>query len=414
MSLKRRRNKIIGMAIISMAISFSTQGQVPGCTDSLALNFNPLAVVNDGSCLFDSQPIFATTIADPMSSIVGESSGLLFHDGSLWTINDSGNEPELYRLDPTNGLILKTIMIDNSILVDWEGLASDGVHLYIGDFGNNDGSRTDLGIYKVPWEPILQSIEDTTVESEFIAFSYSDQTDFTPLLRNTDYDCEAILFHSDSLHLFSKNWIDNKTRHYRIPTTPGTYEAALIDSFDVQGLITDASIRPLDDVIVLLGYTDNIQPFMYLLNDFPEGAPLGGNKRRLLLPEHSLQQAEGVAFDDSLSVFFTREFNFTGPGLYHTDLTSVLHPNGIVDVEEETFSATRSNGQISLLLRSKMKSEGRIAVYDITGNNLAIERIPKGLKTIILADPEPHQILVISVEEKGDWSKAVLVAKPLN
>jgi hypothetical protein len=150
------------------------------------------------------------------------------------------------------------------------------------------------------------------------------------------------------------------------------------------------------------------------LNDFPEGAPLGGNKRRLLLPEHSLQQAEGVAFDDSLSVFFTREFNFTGPGLYHTDLTSVLHPNGIGDVEEETFSATRSNGQISLLLRSKMKSEGRIAVYDITGKNLAIERIPKGLKTIILTDPEPHQILVISVEEKGDWSKAVLVAKPLN
>jgi hypothetical protein len=61
-----------------------------------------------------------------------------------------------------------------------------------------------------------------------------------------------------------------------------------------------------------------------------------------------------------------------------------------------------------------MKSEGRIAVYDITGKNLAIERIPKGLKTIILTDPEPHQILVISVEEKGDWSKAVLVAKPLN
>ena len=134
MSLKRRRNKIIGMATISMAISFSMQAQVSGCIDSLALNFNPFAEVNDGSCLFDFQPIFATTIADPMSSIVAESSGLLFHDGSLWTINDSGNEPELYRLDPTNGLILKTILIDNSTLVDWEGLASDGVHLYIGDW----------------------------------------------------------------------------------------------------------------------------------------------------------------------------------------------------------------------------------------------------------------------------------------
>ena len=43
---------------------------------------------------------------------------------------------------------------------------------------------------------------------------------------------------------------------------------------------------------------------------------------------------------------------------------------------------------------------------------LVIEPISKGLKTILLTDPVPHQILVIRVGEKGNWSKVVLMAKP--
>ena len=410
MSLRRRkRSKIIGMATIVVAISFSVQAQVPGCADSLALNFNSLAEINDGSCQYDPRPVFATTISDPMSSIVTESSGLLFHDGSLWTINDSGNEPELYQLDLTDGSVLKTVLINNATQVDWEALASDGVHFYIGDFGNNQGSRIDLGIYKAPWEPVLQSTGDTLVEAEYISFSYPDQIDFTPLFHETDYDCEAMVFHHDSLHLFSKNWLNNKTRHYRLPANPGSYEATLVDSFNVEGMITDAGIRPSDDVIMLLGYTGIIQPFLYLLNDFPSGKPLSGNKRRLLLPEHSFQQTEGVAFDDSLSVFFTREYNFTGPGLYHMDVTAVLHPNGIQDLEEERFTVTRIGGQFNVKLESKLNAVGSIEVYDLSGRLLHNEEMANGIEQITIRDPKWNQILLVRIEEKGSWIRAVIV-----
>ncbi|MFT5279538.1 MAG: hypothetical protein ACI9P8_001176 [Bacteroidia bacterium] len=411
MSLRRKRNKIIGMATLAVAISFSIQAQVPGCMDTLALNFNSLAEINDGSCQYNPQSVYAITVADPMSSVVTESSGLLYHDESLWTINDSGNETELYQLDPNNGSVLKTVIIDNSTNVDWEALASDGVHFYIGDFGNNQGSRTDLGVYKVPWEPVLQSTGDTIVEAEHISYSYPDQVDFTPLFHQTDFDCEAMVFHNDSLHLFSKNWVDNKTRLYRVPAVSGTYEATLIDSFNVEGLVTDASIRPTDDVVMLLGYSEQLQPFMYLLNDFPSGNPLSGNKRRLNLPEHSFQQTEGVAFDDSLSVFFTREFSLSGPGLYHTDVTTILHPNGIESYNEEAIVIRRIDGRINIRWHAKMKTEGRVGISDLTGKVLALESVSKGTEHIEIRDPALNQILVIKIEEVASWSRGVVAAK---
>jgi hypothetical protein len=44
---------------------------------------------------------------------------------------------------------LKTLKV-NAKNTDWEALTNDGNNFYIGDFGNNDGSRRDLTIYKVP------------------------------------------------------------------------------------------------------------------------------------------------------------------------------------------------------------------------------------------------------------------------
>lgn len=409
MLLRRKRNKFLGMVTLAVAISFSNQAQVPGCTDTLAVNFNSLAETNDGSCQYDPIDIFATTVSDPMSSSVMESSGLLYHDGSLWTINDSGNEPELYELDPSDGTVLKTALITNSTQVDWEALASDGVHFYIGDFGNNLGSRTDLGIYKVPWDPVLESSGDTVVQAELISFSYPDQTDFTPAFQQTEHDCEAMVFYQDSLHVFSKDWANNKTRHYRLPIVPGSYEATLIDSFNVNGVITDAAIRNTDDVIMLLGYSELIEPFMFMLNDFPNGKPLSGNKRKLLLPEHSFHKTEGLAFDDSLSLFFTREFNLTGPGLYHADVTAVLYPNGLEVTYAEAFSINRNEGRLQIYLRSKFNDHGVVRVYDLSGRLLLSEDIPFGVDQISIGDPSQSQMLLIAIEGNDRRTGGVVV-----
>ena len=102
--------------------------------------------------------------------------------------------------------------------------------------------------------------------AEKIKFSYSDQTDFTSAEHATNYDCEAFFYHNDSLHLFSKNWLNQKTRHYVLPNTPGEYVAELRDSLDVDMLITAADIDE-SGVVVLLGY-NVVFNFMWVLWDY--------------------------------------------------------------------------------------------------------------------------------------------------
>lgn len=80
---------------------------------------------------------------------VKETSGLLFFKGKIITHNDSGDSANLYELDSLNGNLLRTINITNATNVDWEDIAEDNTHIYIGDFGNNNGNRTDLKIYKI-------------------------------------------------------------------------------------------------------------------------------------------------------------------------------------------------------------------------------------------------------------------------
>ena len=406
MSSKRKRSKIIGMAALSAAISFYAQAQVPGCTDSLALNFNQMAEVNDGSCTYGPLFTHSTTIVDPMSSAVRESSGLLFHENALWTINDSGNLPELYQLSSLDSTIVKTVAVNNATQIDWEALASDGTSIYIGDFGNNSGSRTDLRIYKIPWSVVLASEGDTTVSAEVISFEYPDQVDFTPQYDNNNFDCEAMFFYRDSLHLFSKNWVNNQTRHYRLPTLPGNHVAALIDSFNVQGLVTDAALNQGNDVAALLGYTETIQPFIYLLNDFKDGFPLSGNKRRIMLSGHGLHQTEGLTFSDSLTVFFTREAGADGPGLYQTDLSSVLYSTEEIASTDLGIEITRGNGMFTIIREHSARSVP-IHIYDQLGRLLVNESFPINQTQFNLPDPLPRAAIVVSVIEGEVISKVL-------
>ena len=65
--------------------------------------------------------------------------------------------------------------------------------------------------------------ENDTVVAGFILFSYPDQVSFERKLNNNNFDCEAFFYYHDSLHLFSKNWSDFKTKQYVVPSDTGTY-----------------------------------------------------------------------------------------------------------------------------------------------------------------------------------------------
>lgn len=318
--------KKLNILLLFIFIAAQKLAAQSGCTDTAANNYNSKAKTNNGSCTYNDILITPTTRYN-LNNKLRETSGLLWWNDLVWTFNDSGGQPALYAIDSATGNIVKTVQITNASNVDWEDIAQDDNFVYIGDFGNNaSGNRKNLRIYKVSKNDINAS---NAVTATVINFSYSDQTDFTAAAANhTNFDCEAMIAYSDSLFLFSKNWIDFHSRLYALPKTSGTYIAEKRAELNVQGLITGATILPAKKTIVLSGYSTVLSPFVYLLYDFGKNNFFDGNKRKVQLNE-VLTQMEGIAFVNNAYFFVSNEFfqhaMFTTPAkLQSIDLSSLL------------------------------------------------------------------------------------------
>ena len=295
---------VFALLVLFAGVQAHAQG---GCTDPRATNFNPAATVNDGSCQYATTSATLTT-KTPLGSAVPESSGLQYTGQNLWTHNDSNNTPSFYKIDSTSGNMLQQVVITNVVNIDWEDLAADAQYLYVGEFGNNNGNRRDLRVLRVAKSDIAAG-PTAAVTAQSIAFSYPDQTNFSPGTNNHNFDCEAFFYANDSLHLFTKNWADLRTKYYTIPAQPGTYVAHFKGSFNVNGLITAADLNPTGTGAALLGYNASTgATFMWLLSDFRGGQYLKGNKRRIELPNALfIGQAEGLTFVDQYRVFLSNE-----------------------------------------------------------------------------------------------------------
>lgn len=279
----------------------SSYGQISGCTDRLAKNFDPKATENNGSCLYTSakiKPVYSKILSDSIS----ETSGLIAFNHLLWAYNDD-HDTTVYGID-TNGTIQKKINLQGVKNNDWEEISQDNSYLYIGDFGNNyKGNRNDLKILRVEKKSFLlnKPIIDT------ISFSYPDQTNFTVQKANTtNFDCESFIVTQSGIYLFTKQWQQNKTSVYVLPKSPGTHVAQLKETINVGGLITGATYLASKKLIVLCGYSKTVQPFLYLLYDYKESDFLSGNQRKIniSLPFH---QIEGIATQDGLHYYVTNE-----------------------------------------------------------------------------------------------------------
>jgi hypothetical protein len=277
-----------------------------GCTDPLAQNYNASAVQNDGSCTYAATNV-SYPLVDSLANELPESSGLEFWDQLLWSHNDSDNSSRFYGFDTLTGLISRSVLIENSPQIDWEDMTKDESHFYIGDFGNNAGTRTNLKILRIPFDSLTGNPLDT-VQAEFIQFSYPDQTDFSGVNTNHNFDCEAFVFFEDSLHLFSKNRSNGYTKHYVLPTTPGTYIATFIDSVFVDGQITSAAFSS-DSILFLIGYKPPAySPFAFLAWDYQQTDLFSGNKRRLQLGSVlTMGQQEGLCFSSGKKGFISSE-----------------------------------------------------------------------------------------------------------
>ncbi len=218
--------------------------------------------------------------------------------GDVWLLNDSHNPADLFRYDPVHNKVLETrhLPVPNR---DWEDLANDDQgNLYIGDVGNNYNRRTDLRIYR--YNPATRMLDS-------ILLRYPDQKEFAPAdKKRWNFNCEAIVFFRDSLHLFSKNNFQGNfyTKHYVVPAKPGQYVAELRDSICLKNrVVTGAAISRDGHTLTLTSYIIGKKfgclPFtkatVFYFNGFSGSHFLQGKQTRKRLPKFLIaRQYESV------------------------------------------------------------------------------------------------------------------------
>ena len=343
----------------------SAKAQVYGCMDPHSSNYNSLATVSDGSCVYPDATVTLKNLRKAtLPNTVKEISGIISFDGKLYGHNDSGGQPAIYQMDTISGAITKTITLQGATNVDWEDITQDDSYLYIGDIGNNEsGDRTDLKIYRFPKQDIKKiSGSSGTIPSadiDIINFRYEDQTDFSPLHPNsTRYDCEAMVYDNGKLHLFTKNWTSNYTVHYVVNATPtGAVQLAVRkDSLNTGGVVITSAARIDYETTVLLGYQVTGVPsgFMWVVSRYGNMNEIftSGNKQKINLGpivdgiNTGIGQVEGIALADAERVFISNEYfsrvvgslTFTVPqSLYGLDISRwtpeyIALANGIRDL----------------------------------------------------------------------------------
>lgn len=324
-----------------------------------------------------------------------ETSGLLFLDDRVITHNDSGGQPWLYEIDTTDGSVSRTVVVANASNVDWEELAMDDTYLYICDFGNNSGTRTDLAVYKVSIEDYLTTPNDT-VYCDTIRFSYADQDDFTPATYTTNFDAEAMVSVGDSLYIFTKNWGNYKTHIYPLSKVPGDYSINRSAELVVECLVTGAAYDSEKNELLLTGYT-LVEPVLVFVHDFETFHFSEGTLVRYIAPFEGSIQIEGVAKLGNHEFFVSSEKKGSDPSmLHHVRLSNFLNRTEI-STSKKNFPAILLTHQ---LLISDFKVGDQVLIMDLNGRicirslapDISTDALQPGLYVLFLVDQSGHLI----------------------
>ena len=248
---------------------------------------------------------------------IKESSGVevIINSELIWTIQDSGNKPELFGLN-NEGKISQICTIKEVENIDWEDLTADSHgNLYIGDFGNNENERRDLCIYKISAADLIKK---EVSFSNKISFYYPEQKSFPPKKSSRVFDVEAFFIFENNFYLFTKNRsskFDGTCELYRVANKPGNHPAELLSRFKTcenfnHCAITSADISPDGKTIALLS-SDHV----WLFSDFKGVDFFNGKIENIQLPNYT--QKEGICFLDNTTLYITDEKDkHTGGKLY--------------------------------------------------------------------------------------------------
>jgi hypothetical protein len=335
--------------------------------------------------LLNAQQLSSITTLD---NALKETSGLIFLDNRLITHNDSGREPALYEIDSTSGKITRKVVVSNASNVDWEDICHDGTYIYIGDIGNNQGTRTDLKIYRLLISDYLNTTNDT-VTVDVISYSYANQTDFTPSEFETNFDAEALIAFNDSLYIFTKNWGNLQSNIYAIPKKPGTYKPSTSGKIDSQGLITGATYNQLSKKVLLSGYTTNpLSAFLIEISQTTKNELLNGTVRRFEIQPQGTYQIESIATLNFNQYYLTAEESMTGKAtLYRFESENVLGIKPVLDLNTLLYPNPASgylHVQCDNLLEAEFYTSQGVLKKIAKANPIDITDLGKGVYFVVL------------------------------
>lgn len=277
--------------------SFYRVAELPRFTGKIWLAF-AISFISINSCAVAGQSDYLIIKSHSLPSELEESSALYCAgNDQIYSINDSGNAPIIFQLND-NGDILSQRSPDNVKNKDWEALTADDEFFYVGDIGNNRGTRKNVFIYKLPRNEIDKA------KTKKLSVSYEGNNHKANESLNHDFDAEALVAVGDDLVLFSKSWRTDVLNVYLVDKNKGKQKlSANITVEGIPGVITGADYDKMNERYVLVGYPSKRvgfgDPFIVLLDkDFTliETIPLPG-----------YGQVEGVCAHPSGQIWFTQE-----------------------------------------------------------------------------------------------------------
>ncbi len=279
--------------------------------------------VMEGFTRFEATPAKASK---KLPKDLRETSALIWFRGAWWTLNDSGGKPEVYRLSKSGNRIEQVVALSGVENNDWEDLATDGTWLYVGDFGNNGGKRTNLAVYKVAWINIPNE-GNVTLKPQVIRFAWADQTDLHPKAYRHNFDCEAMFCAGGSVWLWTKNWNNLNSRLYELPAQAGSYNLKPVYEFDANLRVTGADYDTNRRILALVGYIDFL-PSVWLFTNFDPKKPADGGRIRIDMTSMAGTQAEGICFGDNGQLWFSAEKTKVRPQMiYQLNVNTFVRPN---------------------------------------------------------------------------------------
>jgi hypothetical protein len=169
--------------------------------------------------------------------------------GTIWALNDSG-QPVLYALDE-KGTVAGRVRVMGAKVEDWEAIAAgpcaSGSCLYVGDIGDNNGTRKEITIYRLS-EPNASG--ESTTAAEIFHARYPDGP----------HDAESLMIAPDgSLYVVTKGE-KGSVALYRFPRDLRPGAAVQLERVGAPrepqdakqaDRITDGAISPAGDWVVL-------------------------------------------------------------------------------------------------------------------------------------------------------------------